>query len=396
MNIQMIGIDYHKADISKREPLSFTQNQVINLLPKLANGHNVLSCALLATCNRTELYLHTKENIDALELLSNAANLNKNDYLDCTVSRYNYDAIRHLMEVSSGLQSQIFGDDQIVTQVKNAMQLARNAKTLDNVLETLFRRAVTAGKRVKTETRFYTVPPSAAAKSVQMAKDFFGDLSGKKAVVIGNGEMGRLAASLLAEQNCDVTITLRTYRHGQTIVPAKCKTHSYDDRYTLIDGVDLVCSATTSPHCTITYEKLTTLNKLPKLFIDLAMPRDIDSQISKISNITVWNLDNLGSLNDENQEDIQRANEILEKEISDFYAWNNYRSALPVISQIKDDITKRVYFDKQYDDFKQDNDLDSLIKLSVNKAVDLLLAGMKDTINQDKLSQCLEHIRKGL
>ena len=394
MNIQMIGIDFHKADISKREPLSFTQNQVTNLLPKLASGENVLACALLATCNRTELYLHTKENIDALNLLSNCANLNKNDYLDCTISRYNDDAIRHLMEVASGLQSQIFGDDQIVTQVKTAMQLARNSKTLDNVLETLFRRAVTAGKRVKTETRFYTVPPSAAAKSVQMAKEFFGDLSGKKAVVIGNGEMGRLAASLLAEQNCDVTITLRTYRHGQTIVPAKCKTHSYDDRFNLIAGADLVCSATTSPHCTITYEKLLKLAKLPKLFIDLAMPRDIDHQINNLT--TVWNLDDLGSLNNENKEEIKHANEILEKEISDFYAWNNYRSALPVIAQIKDDITKRVYFDKQYDDFKQDNDIDSLIELSVNKTVDLLLNGMKDAVNQDRLLQCLNHIKKGL
>ena len=82
----MIGIDFHKADISKREPLSFTQNQVTNLLPKLASGENVLACALLATCNRTELYLHTKENIDALNLLSNCANLNKNDYK--TIARH--------------------------------------------------------------------------------------------------------------------------------------------------------------------------------------------------------------------------------------------------------------------------------------------------------------------
>lgn len=392
----MIGIDFHKADISKREPLSFTKNQVLNLLPELVKSENILACALLSTCNRTELYLHTKQTIDALDLLSNAANLNKNDYLDCTITRYGHDAIKHLMEVASGLQSQIFGDDQIVTQVKNAMQLARNAKTLDNVLETLFRRAVTAGKRVKTETRFYTVPPSAAAKSVQMAKDFFGDLSGKKAVVIGNGEMGRLAASLLVEQNCDVTITLRTYRHGQTIVPAKCKTHSYDDRFNLIDGADLVCSATTSPHCTITYEKLLNIKKLPKLFIDLAMPRDIDSEINKLTDVTVWNLDNLGSLNNENIEEIERANEILSKEIEDFYAWNNYRKALPIISQIKDDITKRVHFDKQYNDFEQDNDLESLVELSVNKTVDLLFNGMKEIINQDMLSQCLEHIRKGL
>ena len=392
----MIGIDFLKADISKREPLSFTQNQVTSLLPVILNNENVLACALLATCNRTELYLNTKEPVNALHILAKAANIPEKDYITCTVSRQGNSAIRHLMEVSSGLQSQIFGDDQIVTQVKNAMQLAREAKTLDSILETLFRRAVTAGKRVKTETRFYTVQPSAASKSVQMAKDFFGNLNGKNAVVIGNGEMGRLAASLLVEQGCNVIVTLRTYRHGQTIVPAGCNTHLYDDRFSCIDGADLVCSATTSPHFTITYEHILQLSNPPKLLIDLAMPRDIDENIKKIKDITIWNLDNLGSLPDENKEEREKAAKIIEKELADFYSWNSYRAALPVIAQIKDSIMQRVHFDKQYSEFENDNDLDGVVELAVNKSVDLLFGSMKDIVNPDRLSESLNHIRKGL
>lgn len=392
----MIGIDFNKADISKREPLSFTQNQVCNLLPKLIKHEDVLACAVIATCNRTELYLHTKNKIDALNLLANASNINAKDYQNCTVNRYNEQAVMHLMEVASGLKSQIFGDDQIVSQVKNAMQLARDAKTLDNVLETLFRRAVTAGKRVKTETRFYNVPPSAGTKSVQMAKEFFGDLTGKSVVIIGNGEMGRLSATLFKDQGCNVTVTLRTYHHGQTIIPSGCNTHPYDDRFSCIDGADLVLSATTSPHCTMTYEQLLPLKKLPKLFIDIAMPRDIDENVKNLPDVTLWNLDNFGSLPDENIEERKRAEIILEKELSDFYKWNSYRKALPFISQIKESIIQRVHFDKQYSDFEQDNDLDEVVELCVNKTVDLLFNSMKAMVNEDILSDCLKHIRKGL
>src|SRR5699024_11181096 len=120
--------------------------------------------------------------------------------------------------------------DQILTQVRDAAALARDAQTIDSVLDTLFRRAVTAGKRVRTEVRLTGVPTSAAAAGVRRAQDFFGSLEGRRAVVIGNGEMGRLAATALRAQGCAVTVTLRSYHHGETIVPAGCDTFPYDRR----------------------------------------------------------------------------------------------------------------------------------------------------------------------
>src|SRR5699024_7579613 len=130
-------------------------------------------------------------------------------------------------------------------QVKGAVALAREAKTVDGVLDTLFRRAVTAGKRVRTETRLTGVPASAAEVGAWRAKEFFGSLEGKRAVVIGNGEMGRLAASTLRAQGCAVTVTLRSYHHGETVVPAGCATWPYDTRCEVLDGADLAVSATT-------------------------------------------------------------------------------------------------------------------------------------------------------
>lgn len=391
----MLGIDFRGADIAQREPLSFTKNQVLGLLPKIQAGGHVLACALLATCNRTELYLHTAQEVDGLALLTQAAGLPAGPYRALAVVRKGEAAARHIMEVASGLQSQIFGDDQIVTQVRAALDLAYEAKTMDSVLGTLLRRAVAAGKRVKTETRLTGVPASAASRAAERAAAFFDGLAGRKAVVIGNGEMGRLAASLLRQAGCEVTITLRSYRHGETIVPNGCATHPYDDRAAVIDGADLVFSATTSPHFTLTAAQLAAMRRPPRLLADLAMPRDIDPAAADDARMTVWNLDDLGELADENAADRALAAEILEKEYADFKAWYDYRQALPVMALLKDAAAERVHFDHQYEELARSGDLDGMIQMAVGKTVDMLLGGMKDIVSEERLVGCLQHMRKG-
>lgn len=160
--------------------------------------------------------------------------------------------VRHLMEVASGLRSRIWGEDQIISQVKDAIALAREAGCTDGVLETLFRSAISAGKEVKTEVRLTAVPTSAASMAVELLAAKLGDLAGKKALVIGNGEMGRLSASLLQQAGCEVWVTLRTYRHGETIVPPGCGVVPYEERFHHMEGCDFLISATTSPHYTVT------------------------------------------------------------------------------------------------------------------------------------------------
>ena len=393
----MTGIDFVHAPLEKRERVSLVRGQVQALLPCIAAQKGVQGCVLLATCNRTELYLHGAEGtqLDALAVLAEAAGFDAAEYRGYSITRTGENAVHHLMQVAAGLESQIFGDDQIVSQVKGAVALAREAKTVDAVLDTMFRRAVTAGKRVRTETRLTGVPASAAEVGARRAAQFFGSLEGKRAVVIGNGEMGRLAASTLRAQGCAVTVTLRSYHHGETVVPAGCATWPYDTRCEVLDGADLAVSATTSPHFTLTAEQVTAMHNPPRLLLDLAMPRDIEQAVGEDGRVRLLNLDDLGDLGDHNAEARAVAMRILEKEEQEFAAWYSYRQALPLIAAVKDEALERLHYDHAYSGLHEDGDLDGLAELAVNKTVDLLLGGMKELVDAEHLAACLAHMRKG-
>lgn len=392
MKLCMAGIDA-SAPFEEREKLSLVRGQVQAMLPRIAEQTGC-AAVLLATCSRTELYLHAEGERalpDPAEALCRAAGVAASAFV---TRREGADAVRHLMHVAAGMQSQIFGDDQIVSQVKDAAVLAREAKTTDAVLDTLFRRAVTAGKRVRTETRLTGVPASAAEVGVRRAERFFGSLAGRRAVVIGNGEMGRLAARALVRAGSEVTVTLRTYRHGETLVPQGCGTVPYARRLDAIEGADLVVSATTSPHFTLTAAQMQTLLCPPRLLLDLAMPRDIESTAAG-AQTALFNLDDLGDLGDADDTSRETAECILDEETREFFAWLNYRAALPLIAKIKSAAIERVRHMRDYDALAAEGDAETLAELAVSRAVELVLGGMKEKVNVQSMKDCLEHIRKG-
>ncbi len=392
MKLCMAGIDA-SAPFEEREKLSLVRGQVQAMLPRIAEQTGC-AAVLLATCSRTELYLHAEGERalpDPAEALCRAAGVAASAFV---TRREGADAVRHLMHVAAGMQSQIFGDDQIVSQVKDAVALAREAKTTDAVLDTLFRRAVTAGKRVRTETRLTGVPASAAEVGVRRAERFFGSLAGRRAVVIGNGEMGRLAARALVRAGSEITVTLRTYRHGETLVPQGCGTVPYDRRLDAIEGADLVVSATTSPHFTLTAAQMQTLLCPPRLLLDLAMPRDIESTAAG-AQTALFNLDDLGDLGDADDTSRETAECILDEETREFFAWLNYRAALPLIAKIKSAAIERVRHMRDYDALAAEGDAETLAELAVSRAVELVLGGMKEKVNVQSMKDCLEHIRKG-
>lgn len=387
MQLAMAGIDFHMVPIGIRERAALTAKQAERLLPALRASEGVEGCVLLATCNRTELYLRgSRDPAAALRELLGQPGLP-------TVTREGEEAARHLFAVASGLESQILGDGQIITQVGGAAALARQLRTADSVLDCLFRRAVTAGKRVKTETRLVAVPASAAHQGVRLAEQRLGGLRGRRAVVIGNGEMGRLVAGLLREAGCAVTVTLRSYRHGETIVPTGCATHPYEDRYAALEGADLVISATSSPHCTLSAPAFLTLREPPRLLIDLALPRDIDPAIGQSAE--VCNLDDLGSLDDGNREECARAQRILEEEWEEFRQWYAYRASLPEMAALKDTLLERLRHDRAYDGLREACDTEGISELAVSKTVQLLLGGMKEIVTPERLELCLERVKRG-
>ena len=189
MNLHMTGLEHSSAPLVQRERLTFSKSAAAEICRKIRSAPGVTGCVLLATCNRTELYLTGQPEEDITDLIWEAAGIDPVPGLFTELS--NQEALRHLMEVAAGLCSRIWGEDQIIRQVKSAIDLAREAGTADSLLETLFRTAIAAGKEIRSEVRLTDVPVSAPSAAVTKIEKLLGSLQGKSAVVIGNGEMDR-------------------------------------------------------------------------------------------------------------------------------------------------------------------------------------------------------------
>lgn len=385
----MSGLEHSQVPISLRERLSFTKQQTGEMVRKLHSFPQVSGCVLISTCNRTELYLSCTEEVVPGKLLCQAAGAEYPLYQDAFVTLSEKDAVQHLMEVAAGIRSRIFGEDQIISQVKDAIAIAREAGAADSVLETLFRSAVSAGKEVRTKVRLTSVPTSAASMAVDLLREKLGDLTGKKALVIGNGEMGRLAASLLRQEGCQVSVTLRTYRHGETIVPPGCGVVPYDQRFLHMEGCDLLLSATTSPHYTVTVEPLSQLPSLPAVLVDLAIPRDIQPEVGQLPGVSLYNIDDLGNFS-ESRTIPAEVTEILNAQMENFYRWLNYKDCMTSVDSLKQAIVDRLLTAQE---FGEDLTESEIIQLSVNKTVDLLVTGLAERITSENLTKCESKIR---
>ncbi len=377
------------APLSLREKLSFTKQQTAEMVRRVRSFPHISGCVLISTCNRTELYLSCEKEEDPGELLCRAAGTEYAPYRDAFVTLSGPEAVRHLMEVAAGLRSRIFGEDQIISQVRNAVALAREAGTTDPVLETLFCCAVCAGKEVRTRVKLNAVPTSAASMAVELLEQKLGSLSRKKALVIGNGEIGRLSASLLQQKGCLVSVTLRTYRHGQTIVPPGCGVVPYEDRFLQMDGCDILLSATTSPHYTVTAEQLGGLSALPAVMVDLAIPRDIQPEARQLDGVALYNVDDLGSRL-ENRTVPPEVTAILRAQMENFYRWLNYKDCMASVDSLKEAIVSRLLTARELQEGLSEAEI---IELSVNKTVDLLVTGLAERITSENLTRCESKIR---
>ena len=388
MHIIMAGLDHRLASVALREKFSFTKTAVADAVAEFARKPGVRGAVLLSTCNRTELYLSLEDdqNVAPDRLLCTAAGHPYEGY--AFVIREDEEAVRHLMEVASGLRSRILGEDQILSQVKTAAEISRQAQACDSALATLFRTAVTCGKQVKTNGHLTGVATSAAHMAVKAAQARLGSLSGKKGLVIGNGEMGRLAAGLLRDAGCTVSVTLRSYHHGETVVPAGCSVISYDDRYQAMSGMDLVISATTSPHHTIYRQDFLTISNAPRLLIDLAIPRDIEPSTGELPGFTLLNVDDLGENLGADAEAIQQAQETIAEYMERFHQWQVYRESLPALEEVKAALRQRIaaYLDA-------DMDAGQAADVTIDKVVDLLAGGMTDGFTTQALQVCTAKIR---
>ena len=406
MSISMIGIDHSKASVDIRAKFSFTKKRAIEAMKKLKEEHGILGCIILSTCNRMEVWVSTQddEEISLYDFLCKEKEVEKDEYQDYFMKRENEEAVRHLFYLTSGLKSQILAEDQIITQVKDALTLARDAYCTDNVLEVLFRMAVTAAKKVKTEVTFSRANTSVIHQAMERLKNQGFSFEGKTCMVIGNGEMGKVTALALKEAGADVTVTVRQYRSGVVNIPQGCKRVNYGERMELLPDCDLVVSATASPNYTLTKENFEEikLDAASVVLIDLAVPRDIDPEVGKLQNVSLYDIDSfrIDVASPKLQASMQKAGEILDDQMKEFYDWFNGRDIFPRIEEIKADAVKDLnlritkILKKTPMEQKDRESLLRAIDTAAGKVVNKMIFGLRDSLEQEAFLDCVEGLEK--
>ena len=401
----MIGIDYNRASVDIRAGFSFTKKNAAAAMERLRKEQGVLGCIILSTCNRMEIWVSTQEEWQGslYEFLCREKEKNPSDFREYFVQRTGKEAVEHLFYLASGLKSQILAEDQIITQVKDALALAREAYCTDNVLEVLFRMAVTAAKRVKTEVIFSRGNISVIHQALACLENQGFHLKGKTCMVIGHGEMGKVAALALKEAGADVTVTVRQYRSGMVSIPKGCGRIHYGDRMEFLPKCDLAVSATASPNFTLTRQLLEEA-EIPghMVLIDLAVPRDIEPSAGALPNITLYDIDSfkINALSPQMQASMDKAGVILAEQQEEFYNWYDGHDLIPRIQDIKKEAVEdlnlrilKVLRKTPMEDADREKLLNA-IDMAAAKVVNKMIFGLRDSLKQEEFKNCVEGLER--
>ena len=278
-----IRVDHKTADISKMEKSSQKLDVLFNTILEKYQVNEYLN---IKTCNRAEIYLVIED--------CDIENLQSNDF----VIESDDNALKHLLRLSSGLESMIIGEDQILGQIKEAKKRSVNEGCTGQVLQTIFTKAVHVGQVVRKKTKINEGSLSIGSAAVELAESVHGNLKCKKVLIIGAGKMGTLVAKALVEKNLKA-IVVANRTHDKAVVLAKelggSAIHFNKLDEALMDA-DVVISATGAPHPILTYEKLKDVvpdfNISKMVMVDIANPRDIDEDVSKLG-VKLFNIDDL-------------------------------------------------------------------------------------------------------
>lgn len=406
MDITMVGIDYRDAGLDIRGKFSYTKREQEETIKHLKQLEGISGCVLLSTCNRTELVLSYTEEWDQDEkkLFCGLKALEPEQYAQYLHIRQGMEAVQDLFALAGGLKSQILGEDQILTQMKDAADFSRQLFGTDKILETLFRMAVTAGKEVKTKIVLPSSNHSAPLAAIAGLERDGASFREQKCLVIGNGVMGRLMAQLLLDRGADVTVTIRQYRSGIVDVPRAAGRIDYSKRYEKMPECRYIFSATASPNTTITLEKLP-VEQLQQdtVFVDLAVPRDIQEEIGTLSGITLYDIDDFGAeLPEEAKQSLAAARKLLQEKTQEFQSWYDARDVVPMLLKISEkaseDVMARVtgQFRKNLPVLQKNVEeadqaaAEEIVRKSVQKVVNKLMFSVRDSVDVSTFRDCVD------
>jgi len=347
--IVVVGLNHRTAPVEVREKMSFSEHSLKNALEKLKSYPLIEGCAILSTCNRTEIYAATKEMDEGLnsiwEFLAQWSGISILEVKNFTYCHTLYDTIRHIFRVAAGLDSMVLGETQILGQVRETYRQAVTYKATNGVLNTLFQQAITIGKRIRYETGIDRNAVSISFVAVEMARRHLGSLENKMVLVVGAGKMSALTAKhLVANGVSGVIVSNRSFERAERLAAQfQGKAVKFDELFKYMQAADIVISCTAASHCVIKageVRKVMEKRRGRELFlIDIAVPRDIETDTGNIEGITLYDIDDLKDVIDHNLSERRKAavkaEKIIEEELDDFMKWLGMQFVVPTIAALK-------------------------------------------------------------
>lgn len=335
----VIGLSYKKADAKMRGEFSLDKTAKTNLLVQ-AKASGIKSLVATSTCNRTEIYGFARHPFELIKLLCDNTQGTVEDFQSVAYVYKNSDAIQHMFKVGAGLDSQILGDFEIISQLKLSAKVSKKHQLLNAYLERLINAVIQASKRIKTETELSSGATSVSFASVHYIKKTINEISSKNILLFGTGKIGRNTCENLIKhtKNEHITLINRTRDRADKIAGKfKLLVKDYSQLQEEIGNTDILIVATGAQNPTI--DKHLIQNKKPLLILDLSIPKNVNENVMELPLVTLVHLDYLSQMTDETLEKRKVYIPIAESIISDiqteFEAWVDNRKFAPTIKALK-------------------------------------------------------------
>ncbi len=329
-----LGLNHQTAPIALRETVAVDAGQLPEALKTLQALNGVHEAAILSTCNRTEIYAHIDTGVEAqlLQWLSQQHGLSADSLQTYCYQHHDALAVKHLFRVAAGLDSLILGEPQILGQVKMAWQAARDARSVNGMLDRLFQQTFSVAKRVRTDTRIGAHPVSVAFAAVRMAQRLFTEMDRAAVMLIGAGDTIELAARHLTDAKVKrLLIANRTLEHAQALASqhggVALPLHDIDRH---LSEADIIISATASREPVLNKQMILKALKArkhkPMFLLDLAVPRDIAADVAELPDVYLYTVDDLEQVIEDNRasrrEAANEAEVIIDLQVQHFVAWS--------------------------------------------------------------------------
>jgi glutamyl-tRNA reductase len=350
MALFVAGLSYRAAPVELRETLAVEEDKLRELLRDVQDAGVVDEVVVISTCNRVEIYgvaeVPGEARSAAFRRLCRHRGLDPAAVEPLLYTYVDDDAVHHAFRVSASLDSMMIGEPQILGQVKDAFALAQSCQTVGPTLHMLFTQAFAVAKKVRTETEIGRHAVSVSFAAVELARKIFAGLSGKAVLIVGAGKMSELAARHLVEQGAfPIYVANRTMSRAQEMARALAGTAvPFDELPTALAGVDIVITSTGAPEPVITRGMVERAvhgrRNRPLFFIDIAVPRDVESAVDTLDDVYRYDIDDLKQVVDANlrerAREAQRAESLVEREVAKFRARLSDVEVIPTIVSLRE------------------------------------------------------------